>query len=372
MESVSLESVQNSYGLLIADHISAMLAYWDNKLVCRFANATYLDWFGLTKEEMIGKITLMDLLGDHIFNKNRYHIAAALNGEKQTFEREITVPGGEKRYAIVNYFPDIQDGEVMGFYAHVADITSIKMLENELKRSNEVISQQNNRLLNFANIVSHNLNSHAFNLSSILEFMLDVQTEDDRDELMRYLRTVSKGFSSTVKNLNEIVNAQNQANLKYEWINLQDCIRDTASMLINQFKESNCRINSAATAGIKIWGNPAYMDSIILNFLTNAIKYRHPSRTPEIELSASVQDSQYVIKVKDNGRGIDLKKHGADLFGMYKTFHGNADAQGIGLFITKFQIESMGGYIEAESEVNEGTTFTVYLPLKASAVISIN
>ena len=66
-----------------------------------------------------------------------------------------------------------------------------------------------------------------------------------------------------------------------------------------------------------------------------------------------------MLNVMDNGLGIDLDKYGKKLFGMYKTFHRNKDARGIGLFITKNQVESMGGKISVVSEVNVGTTFTV-------------
>ena len=157
-EKSNLESI----GLLVADHVSAMLAYWDKDLICRFANAAYRDWFGKTREEMVGKITIKELLGP-IYNQNLPYILGALEGKPQTFEREIPIPTGGVRHSIANYFPDVVNGEVRGFFVHVADITHLKLLERELTKSNEIISEQNKRLLNFANIVSHNLKSYAGN-----------------------------------------------------------------------------------------------------------------------------------------------------------------------------------------------------------------
>jgi len=72
------------------------------------------------------------------------------------------------------------------------------------------------------------------------------------------------------------------------------------------------------------------------------------------------EDGKCVLEIKDNGLGIDLEKHGRKLFGMYKTFHKNKNSRGIGLFITKNQIESMGGNIEVESKTNIGTTFKIF------------
>ena len=73
-----------------------------------------------------------------------------------------------------------------------------------------------------------------------------------------------------------------------------------------------------------------------------------------------IENNQKVLSISDNGLGINLMKYGASLFGLYKTFHQHADARGLGLYITKNQIEAMGGKISIESEPNVGTTFTVH------------
>jgi signal transduction histidine kinase len=65
------------------------------------------------------------------------------------------------------------------------------------------------------------------------------------------------------------------------------------------------------------------------------------------------------LKISDNGQGIDLEKFGDKLFGLHKTFHTHEHARGVGLFLVKTQIESMGGSISADSEVDKGTTFTI-------------
>jgi signal transduction histidine kinase len=108
--------------------------------------------------------------------------------------------------------------------------------------------------------------------------------------------------------------------------------------------------------------SPAYMESIMLNLLSNGIKYRSLTSTPRITIEYFEEpNGGHGFIVADNGIGIDLKKNGEDLFGMYKTFHGNRDARGMGLFITKNQVESFGGKIEVNSELGKGTTFKVTL-----------
>jgi len=97
----------------------------------------------------------------------------------------------------------------------------------------------------------------------------------------------------------------------------------------------------------------------MLNLISNAIKYKSPERTPEIVIKSDYIDGETILTVQDNGLGIDLTRHAKNLFGLRKTFHRHAEAKGLGLFITKTQIEAMGGEIRAESAVDVGTTFTI-------------
>ena len=105
---------------------------------------------------------------------------------------------------------------------------------------------------------------------------------------------------------------------------------------------------------------PTYADSILMNFITNAVKYKSPDRDPIIELSTTRTNGYTVLSIKDNGLGIDLNKYGDKLFGMYKTFHNNDEARGIGLYITKNQIDAMDGKVTTTSEVGKGTTFNIH------------
>ena len=111
--------------------------------------------------------------------------------------------------------------------------------------------------------------------------------------------------------------------------------------------------------GTVVKGVAAYMDSIILNLLSNAIKYRDSRKKCIIRFSGQEAGRYYELIVSDNGLGIDLIKNRDKIFGLYKTFHGLKDSRGLGLFMTKNQVEAMGGRIMVESEVGKGTTFRV-------------
>jgi PAS domain S-box-containing protein len=240
-----------------------------------------------------------------------------------------------------------------------SDVTSNKEKEHELLHNLDIIIEQNNRLLNFAHIVSHNLRSHTGNFKMLLDFIDETDDLVNREECIGHLKTTSNALSETIDHLKELVDIHNTIIHKKEDLNLRLFLNHTLEVLSREIIENKVIIVNKIGEKDTVKFNPAYLESLFLNFTTNAIKYSHPERTPEISYSFSRKKGKLVLLIKDNGLGINLEKHGEKLFGMYKTFHKNDDARGIGLFITKNQIESMGGSIEVESKVNVGTTFKI-------------
>lgn len=233
--------------------------------------------------------------------------------------------------------------------------------EIELKQLLEVTSQQNDKLYNFTHIVSHNIRSHTSNLAMIVAV---IENTEDIAEKLSYFDLFKEGtekLSETIEYLNEIITIQKKTNIEKKKINLKDEVEKTKSALSLAIKESQITITHTIPEDLFVYVIPAYLDSILLNLFTNAIKYKSPKRKAFLEIGYEINESCTVIKFKDNGLGINLKKNGHKIFGMYKTFHGNEDAKGIGLYMTKNQLEAMDGKIEVESEVDHGSTFKIYL-----------
>ncbi len=137
-EPPPLESLESAQLLLeLVDRLDAMVAYWDAEQVCRFANMAYRDWFGRGRKELLG-VTLRDLLGEALYEKNRPHIQAAYRGERQVFERAIPRPDGSGlRHSLATYIPRVVGGRVVGMFVHVADVEPIKRLEAALLAAKE-------------------------------------------------------------------------------------------------------------------------------------------------------------------------------------------------------------------------------------------
>ncbi len=286
-------------------------------------------------------------------------IAPVFNGETTSFERYI-LHNAEHHWYYVKFSPVFnKDQIVAGFIMSMENITDRKKNEIELNKSLNLVTEQNKRLLNFSYIVSHNLRSHASNMISILNFLEKEKSEIEKASLMIHLKKVSHLLNETLFNLNEVVSIQKNLNTTIEKLNLSDYINQATSILNKEINSKKVIVNNHVPPDIHINYNPAYLESILLNFLSNAIKYASPDRLPIINFDTTNKNQIIELTISDNGKGIDLHKYHDRIYGMYKTFHGNKDARGIGLFITKNQIDAMGGKVEIFSEVNVGTSFKI-------------
>ena len=241
------------------------------------------------------------------------------------------------------------------------DVTEYKKNQEKLHTILNLVNEQNDRLSAFAEITSHNLRSHSGNLRTLTDFMSEEHTWLSKDKNFEYLKKAVENLEATVSHLTEITKVKQIEPNKMESLYLYDFAENAIYNVLSAAKNAGALIINNIDESLLVKGIPAYLDSILLNFLTNAIKYRSKERQTKIELSAHLKENYVVLKIKDNGLGIDVNKHGNAIFQMHKTIHNNKDANGIGLFITKNHIESIGGEVNVISEVGVGSEFSVCL-----------
>ena len=180
-------------------------------------------------------------------------------------------------------------------------------------------------------------------------------------EVFQMLNHASDGLFKTVENLKEniVLSANNE---RTEYIDLSEYVDKSVKAINAQILLLGVSVETEFCESNIIKGIPAYIDSILINLLSNAIKYRSSNRKLKISISTTDDENSVFMKISDNGLGIDLKKYGNKVFGLNNTFHSNSDANGKGLYITKSQIEALGGTITLESVPDKGTTFYLSFP----------
>ncbi len=241
------------------------------------------------------------------------------------------------------------------------DIDNIKKKGLALQSSITLLNDQNKRLQNFAYIVSHNLRSNTGNLQFMVNLFEEGETEEDKVEVFAHIKSISSGLITTIEHLNEIVKIHTEIDRDRKTLEFEEVFKNVVLALQSNIDSTDAKIEYDFTKCPIISYIPAYLESIMQNLLTNSLKYRHMDRQPVITCR-TVKDHNHIYMVfEDNGIGIDMERYGDKVFGMYKTFHQNPDAKGIGLFITRNQVESLGGTIKVDSTVDVGTKFTIRL-----------
>ncbi|WP_458628931.1 sensor histidine kinase [Winogradskyella sp. PC D3.3] len=326
-------------------------------------NKSLCNIFGYSREE-IHKLNFIDLTHPEDIRKDYKAMLSLISGEFDHYESEhrYVHKKGETIWAELSIsIVNDDQGLPIHFVAQINDITEIKKTSKKVNQLLETTEDQNKRLLNFAHIVSHNLRSHYGNLDMLLDIVRMDLPETTDNEIFPLIQQAVNHLGETVSNLNEVAAINIQKDLNTEPLNLLKSFNGAFSSISALIRESKTTVDINIDPQQYIVGVSAYLDSIILNFLTNAIKYKKPNTPAKIEINTRIDNNFVVLEIKDYGQGIDLKKYGDKLFGMYKTFHKHEDSRGLGLFITKNQIEAIGGKITVDSQVNEGTTFYIYL-----------
>lgn len=333
------------------------------------ANKKILQLTSYSKEEFL-KLTYWDLIPKkNQESEKKEHETLIINNLCSSFEKEKIRKDGSSFPTITKAFAVTDLEGKKRIWSYIEDISAQKEAKKEKAQLNKIASllafteEQNNRLRNFAYIVSHNLRSHSGGITSLLELLHEENSTLVNSEIFQFLTKASSNLAETIHHLNEVVEISLAADTKKRIdINLNQFISCTMETISIISKNANVKLINNVNTEINIKTIPAYLESIILNFLTNGIKYRANRKNSFVKVSSYYENNFIIIAFEDNGLGIDIKKHKKNLFGMYKTFHNNKEARGIGLFITKNQIEALGGKIEVESKINEGTTFKIYLP----------
>lgn len=289
---------------------------------------------------------------EKVLNKKTDHIKQAIT---------LRASDGTVIYTqtICNVIHD-EHGDPENLVIQILDITKERNAEEEKALFLKQLMNKNDRLLNFAYIVSHNLRSHSSNFKGLIDYYQDSEEEEERSKIIGMLAISSDNLNSTIEDLNQVVSIHSKK-VKLKRIALKEFILNRLGSLSLDIMQHGYDVVINIDEDLHVIAFPAYLESIILNLATNCIKYKDPNKVLKINISANIVNNNCLIVVSDNGLGIDLARHGDKIFGMYQTFHEHKDSNGLGLFMTKNQVEAMGGNISVQSKVGTGTKFTIEL-----------
>jgi signal transduction histidine kinase len=197
------------------------------------------------------------------------------------------------------------------------------------------------------------------NILTLLSFMENSNSDEDKAQFMKYLKESSAKALTTLEELNEVLKLKQNDNIEKQYLEFNKVFEQVKVMVSAKITETSAEVNCDFSQAPFIVYPHIYLESIFLNLLTNALKYSKPDEKPLIEIKSYQEKNDILLEVKDNGLGINLERYGHQIFKLQKTFHKHPESRGVGLFMIKNQIEAMGGDISIQSQENVGTTFIV-------------
>jgi len=240
------------------------------------------------------------------------------------------------------------------------DITERKKAETERANIIADMVQRNNDLEQFSYIISHNLRAPVANILGLVDIMQTIGLKKKEvKEVTAFLQTAAKNLDHVIIDINHILELKNNLNGKREIIDLEHLLSEVKLSIDNRIIDEPVNIICDFSAVPEMTSVKSYLYSIFSNLISNSIKYRCPGILPMIEIKSIKTDNKIQLIFKDNGLGIDLKRCGEEVFGLYKRFHHHVEGKGMGLFMVKTQVELLGGKISVASKVNKGSEFKI-------------
>lgn len=353
----------------VTDNVPAMLAYWDKNQICQFANRAYIDWFNVTPEQLVGHKTLLDLMGEELYKKNSPYIEGVLKGIPQFFERDLKYhPTGEIRHTSAIYRPEIVDGEVLGFFVLVSDVTDLKEAQltalSEKERALKAIRIREDILA----IVSHDLKNPLTSItmaSQLLQQSDRLNSEQIQDLALRIQRSAHQ-MQRLIEDLLDF------AKIEAGTFSIERHPEHPSELILSAVENIKILADTKKQT-FKIEIDPDLRDvdcdagrihQVLSNLLSNAIKFTQENGI--IRLIAKNCPEGVLISVIDTGPGIPpqhLKKVFARFWQAESTKHLGS---GLGLSIAKGIVEAHGSRIWVESALGQGSRFSFIIPFTDS------
>ena len=295
---------------------------------------------------------LMEQLEEHIAGrKESYHSIVRMKTKDRKWKWILTISKASQRNS---------EGKATRLSGIHLDIDDIKHKEIELNELTQELMNSNRELQQFAYITSHNLRAPVANLLSLVK-LFEVNELSDRNQVFfQKINTSITKLSDTMDDLNEILSSRVHKTDSQEEVVFEKQLRGVIDAVSEEIREKHVLITHDFSKVGSMPYSRKVIDSVLINLITNAIKYSADDRQPEIHVQTEQDGAFVILSVRDNGTGIDMEKYGNKVFGLYQRFHLNKEGKGLGLYLIKNQVESLEGKIAVESIEGKGTMFYVF------------
>ena len=342
----------------ILNNMPALIGYWGRDLRCKFCNDKMHVQYGFEPGAMQGE-EIRKVLGEELYASNRLYVEAVLRGEPQFFTENIPASDhGATVYFQSQYVPDIENGEVQGFYTLIHDISQIKIAELAAEAANRAKSE-------FLANMSHEIRTPMNGVLGMTELILDT-------ELSYEQRFYGKAIKESAENLLGIINdildfskvESGKMELETVPFMLRSCVGYALQTLAMRAAEKGLELvyHVAADLPDGLVGDPTRLRQVIINLVGNAIKFSEKGEVGVFVTLEQEDTHAALLRVEVRDRGIGIPEDKQDK--IFEAFE-QADASttknfggtGLGLAICKRIVAILGGSLGLSSTPGEGSSF---------------
>lgn len=317
----------------------------------------YSDDIDFSLEDFLSKIHPEDLKLAHPL----FDTATKSNESQQMVQFRVENANGEYIYILSSskvLYKDDQPSKISGV---VLSIEEVKKKELEILKVSQELIRRNKELKKFAYITSHNLRAPVVNISCLSEMMDETSMNAENREIFEKMKLSILKLDNTLNDLVEVVAHDETTKILLEKIDIEETIQEVIAAVKDQIADFDIDVNINLKVKELTFPKHWFL-SIILNLLTNAIKFSKAGRKTVIDIETFQTGRNIILKFRDNGIGIELERNESKIFGLYQRINPQIEGKGFGLFIVKSHMETLNGKVEVESVLGESTTFILYFP----------
>ena len=360
----------------ITEEVGNIHKLWDSERkyreAQRIANVGHWEW-DMIKDEAIWSNQLF-----HIYQQNPQEFKATFASlleiihpeDREAFQKDVDTSIQKNTVHDIVHRAIVGNGEIK--YVHQKGRTFYDELGNPVRMAGtsqdvtlevmtkQQIVQQNNELQNFIRIISHNLRG-PISILLMLAKIYECGKHEMNDDIVKKIENTTEALDQTIKDLNLSLSLKNADKEQFREIKLTDVMKDVDGLLSEEIIRAKATVNIDFSQAETIFGLKSYMVNIFYNLILNAIHYAKEGVPPIIQLSTEENNGSIVLRVSDNGIGMELTpEKERKIFNMYGRLSGATEGKGLGLYLVKTQVEAMGGKIGVLSKKDVGTTFTIH------------
>lgn len=342
----------------VVDTIRQPLLLLDARLEVRLANRSFYRMFRVKPQDTVG--CLVYEIGDGQWDipdlRRLLDELLPNNSSFENFEVEHDFPGVGRKNIVLNARKlrrrETQEGLIL---LALEDVTERIALDRQLRQSNEDLRQ-------FATVASHDLQAPLRSIGAFADLLVRRyagRLDDDADDFLRY---IVQNVSTMRGLINELLAYARAGSQDYApaRVSTSDALKQAISNLTSEVEESGGTIDFDDLPMVN--ADPGQLTQVFQNLLSNSLKYRKRDHPPRVRVSATRENTRWLISVADNGLGFNPAEAEA-VFTPFRRLHGSGyPGSGIGLAICKRIVERNGGEIWADAAEGGGSIFLFTLP----------